>query len=118
MRLLRRVPKWMVHDGVIEKSNFRETEGGRGLSVTLWESDADLADVRRGNEEFGVVCVTAADLRELNMSIVRVPLVGNLNHCELFPRLGPAAQKRLKNASAWVHYPEWVSPEHRVEVAG
>lgn len=108
MRLLRRVPSFMVHDGVIEKSNYRETEEGRGLSMTLWESPSDLDDVLRFNSDLGVVCVTAEKLREVGAVIVRVPLVGNLNHCEIFPHFSQSTQKKLKSATMWVHYPDWV----------
>jgi len=111
--LLRRVPRLLVHAGVVESSNFRETEAGRGLSVTLWESEADLADVRRFNEDLGVVWVAASIFRDAGATIVRVPLVGNLNHCELFPRFSPSPLKKMKNAARWVYYPDWVLPEHR-----
>jgi len=113
MRLLRRVPALLVHSGVIEKNNFRETEDGRGLSVTLWADPSDLDDVLRFEPELGVVCVSAQSLRDAGAFIVRVPLVGNLNHCEIFPRLTPGPLKRLKAAARWVRYPPWVAEEHR-----
>lgn len=113
MRLLRRVPKWLVHDGIIEKSNFREDEEGRGLSVTLWENPSDLDDLLRFQPDFGVICVAAHEFRAVGARIVRVPLVGNLNHCEIFPRFTPSPQKKLRSASKWVHYPSWVSEDHR-----
>lgn len=112
-RLLRRVPRGRVHNGTCEGSNFREDEPGRGLSVTLWETDQDLADVRRFNEDFGVIAVPAEIFRDAGVRIVRVPLVGNLNHCEIFPRLSPSPQKKLRTASRWVFYPDWVLQEHR-----
>lgn len=113
MRLLRRVPRMLVHDGVIESSNFRETEAGRGLSVTLWASDQDLEDVRRFNEDLGVVWITAEVLRAAKGIIVRAPLVGNLNHCELFPRFSGGQQKQIRKTARWAHCPDWVAPEHR-----
>ncbi len=113
MRLLRRVPEFLVHDGVIEKNNFRETEEGRGLSVTLWESATDLDDVLRFEQDLGIVCVEAQSFRGVNALIVRVPLVGNLNHCEIFPRLTPGPLKRLRAAARWVRYPSWVRENHQ-----
>jgi hypothetical protein len=112
-RLLRRVPERMVHGGVVESSNFREDEIGRGLSLTIWESESDLADIRRFNESFGVVCVAANVFREAGAVIVRVPLVGNLNHLEVFPRFSSSPLKKMKLAARWVHYPDWVVTEHR-----
>ena len=118
MRLLRRVPRFLVQDGIIEKSNFRETEEGRGLSVTLWETSSDLDDIRRGHDDLGVVCVAASVFRDIGVRIVRVPLVGNLNHCEIFPRLSPSPLKKLKKAARWVHYPDWIPANLRTEPEG
>lgn len=116
IRLLRRVPENRVHNGEIEKTNFDEREPGHGLSVTVWDSPTDLIDVLRGHENFGIVCVNAEAFRAVEAKIVRRPLEGNQNHCEIFPRLSPKAQRKIKLASCWVHYPEWVLPEHRDEM--
>lgn len=116
VRLLRRVPENRVHNGEIEKTNFDEREADHGLSVTVWGSPQDLIDVLRGHENFGVVCVDAEAFRDEEVKIVRTPLEGNPNHCEIFPRLGPKAQRRLKLAARWVRYADWVLPEHRVEI--
>ncbi len=117
IRLLRRVPEFLVHDGVVESSNFRETEEGRGLTVTVWAAPSDLEAVLRLEPSLGVVCITAQDIRDVGAQIVRVPLVGNLNHCEIFPRLTPSPLKKIKKAARWVHYPTWVSEEHRGDIA-
>ena len=113
IRLLRRVPQARVHQGKCETSNFREDEEGRGLSVTVWEREADLDDVRRHHDGFGVICVAAHVFRSVGGIIVRVPLVGNLNHCEIFPRFTPSPQKKLRAEVRWVYYPDWVGLEHR-----
>lgn len=113
IRLLRRVPEDLWRDGVIKSSSFDEREEGCGLSVTVWSSPNDLEDVLRGHAEFGVICVTAAAFRFECALIARVPLEGNPNHCEVFPRMGKKARRRLRDASIWVHYGEWVSAEHR-----
>lgn len=110
IRFLRRVHKDRVHEGVIEKSVFDDRNG---LSVTIWESPRDLEDILRRHDDFGVVCVPASAFREHNVIIARAPLVGNLNHCEVFPRLTGGPQKKLRAASSWVRYAEWVLPEHR-----
>lgn len=113
IRLLRRVPSFQVNDGVVDSSCFLEKEFGQGLSVTVWGEPSDLDDIRRRHEEFGVICVEASVFRAANAFIARAPLVGNLNHCEVFPRLSNSPRKKLKIASKWVHYPDWVKPEHR-----
>src|SRR5207302_1939399 len=113
-RLLRRVHRCTVHDGLVDRSTFEEQEDGQGLSVTLWAAPSDLDDVRRFNEDFGVICFDVAVLRAIpGIVIARAPLVGNLNHCEIYPRLAPGARKACKNNYRWVHYPEWVQAEHR-----
>lgn len=113
IRLLRRVPEFQVHAGRIEKSVFDERVPGCGLSVTIWESPSDLDDILRRHENFGVVYVPASAFREHNVIIARASLVGNLNHCEIFPRMTGGPQKRLRAASRWVRYADWVLPEHR-----
>lgn len=118
IRLLRRVPKLLVHSGRIEKSVFDEREPGCGLSVTVWESPSDLEDILRRHEDFSVVCVSASAFREHNAIIARAPLVGNLNHCEIFPHMTGGQQKRLRAAARWVRYADWVSPEHRADLEG
>ena len=116
LRLLRRVPRFQVINGVIDSSTFLEKEDGRGLSVTVWQSPCDLDDIRRLELSLGVVCVPVQPLRDAGVRIVRVPLVGNLNHCEIVPRLTPGQRKALKRAASWVHYPDWVATEHRTTV--
>ncbi|MFO6447830.1 hypothetical protein ACLBKU_11850 [Erythrobacter sp. NE805] len=113
IRLLRRVHPMLVHQGQIEKNVFDDKEPGWGLSVTVWESPADLEDVMRDHEDFSVVCVTAADFRDHGVVIARRPLVGNLNHCEIFPRLTNSQKKKLKSVHKWVYYADSVLPEHR-----
>jgi len=113
LRLLRRVPKFLVHGGKIEKTCFEEREEGSGLSVTAWKSPSDLDDIRRFHEEFGVVCVRAEVFRQFEVTIAPAPLVGNLNHYEIFPRLTPGQRKKLRAAATWVHYPDWVAAEDR-----
>lgn len=116
LRLLRRVPQGRVHNGKIEDSNFDEREEGHGLSVTVWLSPQDLEDVLLGHEDFGVVCVKASILRAEGAIIVRVPLEGNPNHCEVFPRLAKPARRRIREQAPWVFYPAWVAAEHRTQV--
>lgn len=116
LRLLRRIPPFQVNAGVIDTSTFLEKEDGRGLSVTVWRAPSDLDDIRRLEPTMGVVCVPAQLLRTMGVQIVPVPLVGNLNHCEIFPRLTQSQRRALKAEAAWVHYPEWVAEAHRGQV--
>lgn len=113
LRLLRRVHRCQVHDGRFDSSCFLENEKEQGLSVTLWESLADLDDIRRFHEDFGIICFDVAVARQPDVVIMRAALVGNLNHCEVYPKLPPRLRKACKRNGRWVHYPEWVADEHR-----
>lgn len=115
--LLRRIPQGRVQDGIPEKSNFREDEPAHGLSVTVWDSPQDLEDIRRGHEEFAVICVPASAFRaEPEVVIARAPLDGNVNHCEVFPHFGQKAQKRIRNMFRWVHRPTWLPADPTIEI--
>jgi hypothetical protein len=110
VRLLRRVHSCQLQPSALapigfDRSTFRENEPGAGLSMTVWESDADVEDVLRFNEGMGVVAIEAHHIRRENGLIVRAPLVGNLNHCEIYPRFGKGPCGRLRDACRWVRYP-------------
>lgn len=111
--LLRRVPLHALKGARPDSSNFRNKEDGHGLSVTLWTSHSDLEDIRRNHEDCGVVTIVAHDARALGLIIVRAPLEGNPNHCELFPAISKGRQNLLRNASEWVVYPAIVAQEER-----
>lgn len=116
IRLLRRVHPMLIHSGKIEKGVFADREAGCGLSVTIWESPSDLDDIIRRHEDFCVVCVPASAFREFGVVIARHPLVGNLNHCEIFPALTGGQQKRLRAASQFVRYADDVPAEYRAQL--
>jgi hypothetical protein len=117
MCLLRRVPPNRL-DGIRpDTSNFQNKEAGFGLSVTLWVDDNDLEDVRRRHGDYGVTTIVAADARALGLIISRNALVGNLNHCELFPTISKGRRNLLRNATEWVTYPQVIPPEARHPVA-
>ncbi|MEO9598933.1 hypothetical protein [Parasphingorhabdus sp.] len=110
--LLRRVyPDW-VHGEKPDSSNFRHPDDQQsGWSSTLFETEADIEDILRDHENFGVIRIQAQALRNENLAIVRVPLDGNSNHCEVYGELGPSKKrvhKRLKAHALWVRYPDTV----------
>lgn len=117
-RLLRRVPPNWVADGPRpEKSNFEERSSGHGLSVTLWESQADLDATVAERPEFGVIFVTAGQMREAGFSIVRVPIDGNPNHCECYGAPTPSKRRKLAVEAKWVKVPVGFDPEKFGELA-
>lgn len=114
--LLRRVPPHALAGARPDSSNFRNKEEGYGLSVTVWGNDADLAAIRAGNEDCGIVTVVVADARALGLLVAKSPLPDNPNHCELFPDISKGRRNLLRTASEWVVYPEVVPPEQREPV--
>jgi hypothetical protein len=112
-RMLRRIPPYWLKDFRPESSNFenREPDPKFGLSVTIWESEADLEAVIAEEPSFGVVCVTAGQLRAEGCAIVRRPLDQNPNHCECFGNPGHGARRRLAKSARWVHVPAGHDPD-------
>ncbi len=122
VRLLRRVPSGRLSGCRPDTSNFRVSGAVDpitgivlGLSVTVWQTAGDLEDVLRFNEQFGVLCLNAEQVREQGLEIVRYPLVGNLNHCEVYGQLSSSKRNALRNAARWVRFPENY-PEHCIEL--
>lgn len=106
--VLRRVPAQGIDaDYLPTTGNFRERDDdtGTGLSITYWQSGQDERDVLRFEPTFGLISIVVADIRFYGLVIVRVPLVGNLNHCEIFGNITQAARKGMKRSSRWVRSP-------------
>lgn len=111
--VVRRVPVIQIADCLPNSANFRQRDedASSGLSVTYWLSDADLDDVARPEPKFGIISIVVADIRTCGLILVRTPLVGNLNHCEIFGNITPSIRKKLKRASLWVRLPQDVDAE-------
>lgn len=104
-RMLRRIPPGWISDFRPERSNFEIRQPHVGLSVTAWLSDADLDAVLAEAPNFGVVRVTAGQLRAVGFIIVRVPEPENPNHCECYGAISKGDRKKLALASLWVRPP-------------
>lgn len=105
-KLLRRIVPGRVSEGLPESTSFKDDPDGIGTSVTLWESDADMENVLRGWEHFGLVVVTMAECRSAGLGIIRSPLPDNPNHCELFGPKAPGKRRALSKGARWVKYPD------------
>lgn len=106
--VLRRVPVNQIENYLPNSANFRQRDedASSGLSVTYWQCDADLDDVARPKPIFGIISIVVADIRACGLIVARTPLVGNLNHCELFGNITQSVRKKLKRASRWVRPPQ------------
>jgi hypothetical protein len=112
--LLRRVPDHGLIEYELESSNFREKEEGTGLSVTLWEGERDMQDLLRFAPGFGVTTLVVADVRSLGLKIMRIPLVGNLNHCEVWG-IGSKTPKKLKRVHRWAVHNAIIPLDRRID---
>ena len=106
-KIIRRVVpgRFMRMTGQPEASAFRRKGGDRGLSVTLWATQADLDATLSGNAGFGVLGLYVHEVRAEGLSIAFTEVPGNPNHCELFGDLPGRVQQRLAITSRWVVYP-------------
>lgn len=125
-RVLRRVPPQQIESSIPTSANFRERDDDplTGLSVTYWHSHSDEQDVLRFQPDFGLISIVVAQVRSCGLILVRVPLVGNLNHCEIMGKVTKGIAKRLKASSRWVRPPPSLDSAlfepldvHHVEVA-
>jgi hypothetical protein len=117
--VVRRVPLNQTEDYLPNTGNFRQRDedASSGLSVTYWQSDADLDDLARPEPTFGIISIVVADIRSCGLIVVRTPLVGNLNHCEIFGNISKSMRKKLKQASLWVCPPQNTDVEKFVPLA-
>lgn len=105
--VLRRVPPGeFKRNGLPNSNNFDLDGNGGGTSVVLWlDQEDDLHSVQAGHEEYGVVATAVGAWREHGLKIVRNPLPGNPNHCEIWGSRSTSAKRRLAKAARWVCYP-------------
>jgi hypothetical protein len=113
--LLRRIPDHALSGAEPDSSNFREKEKDTGLSVTLWESAKDIQDVLEDFPQYGITTLVVADVRSLGLAIVRMPLQGNINHCEIWG-IGSNTPKKLKRVHSWAIYNACIPLDLRQEV--
>lgn len=102
---LRRVPPNWIANARPGSDNFKLRSGEAGLSVTLWESDADFTATEAEQPTFGIVAITASELRAAGYLISRCPLEENPNHCECTGKASQGNRRRLARGARWVKPP-------------
>lgn len=108
---LRRIPPTrIVKAPRPDSSNFEERDPTGGLSVTLWEAEQHLHDTVAEKPVFGVVRVTAGELRAAGYLIVRRPLPDNPNHCECYGKPSTTRKRELSIGAKWVKLPDGADP--------
>lgn len=107
-KILRRVVpgRYSRTTGLAEEGTFRRKAGESGLSVTLWQSAADLEITLAPHPGFGVIGLLVREVRGEQLTIAFTEEPGNPNHCELFGDLPGSKRQRLANIARWVVYPD------------
>lgn len=106
--VLRRVPPdgYKAGDGRPNSSpTFDLDRTGRGTSVTIYQTEQDVENVLQGHEGYGLVSLPVKAWRDHGMTIARMPLDGDPNHCEIWKPRGTAVKRALAKKSVWVRYP-------------
>lgn len=111
---LRRIPPHWITDARPGSDNFKLRSGEAGLSVTLWEGDEDFTATEAEQPTFGIVAVTASELRAAGYAISRRPLDENPNHCECTGKAGQGSRRKLARGARWVKPPHG----HNAELFG
>lgn len=118
LRMLRRIPPDWIKDFRPGSDNFlqRKAKDGKGLSVTAWVVAGDLNNVSSEAPNFGVVSVTAGELRAADYKVTKAPLDGNPNHCECYGAPSRSKRKQLSRQARWVLPPAAHDPAHYGEL--
>lgn len=104
--VLRRIPPGEFKSTGLPNSNNFDLDGlGRGTSVDIWDGPEDLARVRSGHEEYGVVAIPAGAWRQFGLRISRNPLPDNPQHCEVWGARSTSAKRALARMCRWIQYP-------------
>ena len=109
-RLLRRIPpdkiKRSVNPPLPDSDNLAISPDGTGTSVDIWENDEDPAKCLEGHEGFGLVYLTAKQLRDKGLGIIHDPLPQKPNHALIQGPRSRGTKRWLAKNSVWVHLPE------------
>lgn len=105
--LLRRIPPYGIkgNPGRPNSSNFGNSPDGTGTSVDILEQDREPGDSLAGHDGFGLVSVTAGDLRSLGLGIIRIPLPGNPHHAHIQGPKSRSIKRKIAECAEWVVHP-------------
>lgn len=104
--VLRRIPPGEFKSNGLPNSNNFELDGrGNGTSVVLSIGPEDIARVRAGHDEYGIIALRVGACRECGLRISRHPLPDNPNHCEIWGSRTTAAKRSLAKKARWLQYP-------------
>lgn len=117
-KLLRRIPggRFTEKAGarVPNSDCFKNSSDGTGTSIDIWEDDWSPQKCLEGQAEgFGVVAVTAGQLRGLGIGVIRAPLPDNPHHALLQGPKGKKTLKKLAKLCEWEIMPSEIPPEQR-----
>ena len=111
--LWRRIPSkpgWIVPVGDAgdrrpSSGAFEDDQDGSSMSMYLEGHGNEVADVLRDHESYGLVALTAGQLRELGLTIVSQPEPGFPSHVEVEGNKTHGLRSKLAKRCRWVVLP-------------
>ena len=110
--LWRRIPKWHYKydeneaDYRPSTASFEDDSDGSPMSSYLADECGEPAVALKGHQGFGLVALTAAQVRELGLKIVRMETPGPPGHVLVVGKKTDGVRKKLKKHCTWVKRPE------------
>src|SRR3546814_4548338 len=91
--------EWPDPEERLTSEAFSDSPDGTGTSVDIVEGARLPEDSLVGHPGHGLVTLTAADVRELGLGVIRVPQAGNVDHCQLQGRKKKTRKRDLNRAA-------------------
>ena len=116
VRLFRRIPpgRFTMKNGVaIPNSDcFKNSPDGTGTSVDVEEDGWTPDDALKGvSADFGLVSLTAAQVRALGLGVIRQKIPGNDHHATLQGPKSRSLLRALAKGALWVKMAGTLGPE-------
>lgn len=106
--LLRRIAPWQLTPKDAERPNsdaFSNHPDGSGTSVDILEEGWSPERTLAGHDEFGLVSISAGDVRSAGLGVVRAPKPELPQHAYIQGRKTKSRQRRLARSCAWLKRP-------------
>jgi len=110
-KVLRRIPPSHVvkndSTGRPQTRDFDNSPDGSGTSVRIWADGTDPLDVLKDHDDFGLVFITAKDIRDNDLGIILDPDPdpNDPHHALIQGKKKSGRKKRLASAAIWIKKP-------------
>lgn len=109
--LWRRIPPWhYTYDNNVDDfrpstASFEDDMDGDPMSAYLADECREPSNALEGHDRFGLVALSADDVRQLGLKIVRREVPGPKGHVLVVGKKTDGTKKQLKRRSVWVVRP-------------